>query len=97
MLAITARDGKYAACSNSRTNLIYDFSNGLTMSKGTAIVTGGAGTLGLAISKGLRNDGWNVIILDRQEALEGFAPPEGIRTDALDVTDFEAAVPISPG
>lgn len=60
------------------------------MSKGTAIVTGGAGTLGLAMSKGLRDDGWNVVILDRQEALAGFAPPEGIRADALDVTDFDA-------
>ncbi|WP_249205732.1 SDR family NAD(P)-dependent oxidoreductase [Burkholderia cenocepacia] len=60
------------------------------MSKGTAIVTGGAGVLGQAISKSLRNDGWSVIILDRQEALEGFVPPEGIRTDALDVTDFAA-------
>ncbi|MDN7942564.1 SDR family NAD(P)-dependent oxidoreductase [Burkholderia multivorans] len=66
------------------------FSEGQTMSKGTAIVTGGAGVLGLAISKGLRNDGWNVIILDRQEALEGFVPPDGIRADALDVTDFAA-------
>ncbi|BAO91902.1 SDR family NAD(P)-dependent oxidoreductase [Caballeronia cordobensis] len=60
------------------------------MSKGTAIVTGGAGTLGLAISRGLRDDGWNVVILDRPESLADFAPPEGIRADALDVTDFDA-------
>ncbi|MFT3780105.1 MAG: SDR family oxidoreductase [Ottowia sp.] len=60
------------------------------MSKGTAIVTGGAGTLGLAISEALKNDGWSVIILDRQEALANFQPPEGIRADALDITDFEA-------
>lgn len=60
------------------------------MSRGVAIVTGGAGTLGLAISKGLRDDGWSVVILDRQEALDDFTPPEGIQADALDVTDFDA-------
>lgn len=60
------------------------------MSKGTAIVTGGAGSLGLAISVALREDGWSVVILDRKEALVNFTPPEGIRADALDVTDFDA-------
>ncbi|WP_241011382.1 SDR family oxidoreductase [Burkholderia sp. Ac-20392] len=63
---------------------------GTTMTNGTAIVTGGAGTLGLAISRSLRDDGWSVIILDRQEALANFSPPDGMRADALDVTDFDA-------
>lgn len=60
------------------------------MSKGTAIVTGGAGSLGLAIATGLHDEGWSVIILDRPEALAGFEAPKGVRADALDVTDYDA-------
>ncbi len=57
------------------------------MGKGTAIVTGGAGGLGLAISHGLRDDGWDVRIIDRQEVIDGFTPPEGVIAEALDITD----------
>ncbi|MEU6561498.1 SDR family NAD(P)-dependent oxidoreductase [Nocardia nova] len=60
------------------------------MGKGTAIVTGGAGTLGEAIAVGLRDYGWDVRIVDRQQVLSGWTAPEGIRADALDVTDFDA-------
>lgn len=60
------------------------------MSKGTAIVTGVAGTLGGAIAIALRDDGWSVLGLDRAEALGGFRAPDGIRTAALDVTDTDA-------
>lgn len=58
------------------------------MNKGTALVTGGAGSLGAAIATGLQHDGWNVNIIDRKEALESFQSPDGIKADALDITDF---------
>lgn len=61
------------------------------MGRGTALVTGGAGSLGVAISIGLRDDGWDVTALDRAEVLDGFTAPEGIVTHALDVTDHAAA------
>lgn len=60
------------------------------MGKGTALVTGGAGTLGRAIAIGLRDDGWSVTVVDRRETLAGFEAPQGIRADALDVTDYDA-------
>ena len=34
------------------------------MELGTAIVTGGAGTLGLAIGRALLRDGWSVLLVD---------------------------------
>jgi 3-oxoacyl-[acyl-carrier protein] reductase len=60
------------------------------MGKGTALVTGGAGTLGEAISIGLRDYGWDVRILDRKQQLVSFEAPEGIQVDPLDVIDFDA-------
>jgi 3-oxoacyl-[acyl-carrier protein] reductase len=60
------------------------------MGKGTALVTGGAGTLGEAIAVGLRDYGWDVRIVDRAQVISGWAAPEGVRADALDVTDSDA-------
>ncbi|ALJ20853.1 SDR family NAD(P)-dependent oxidoreductase [Microbacterium sp. No. 7] len=60
------------------------------MTRGTAIVTGGAGNIGLAIATALRDDGWSVRIVDRAQALDGFTAPEGLHADALDVTDAAA-------
>lgn len=60
------------------------------MGKGTAIVTGGAGSLGEAIATGLRDYGWEVRVADRAQALSGWTAPAGIRADPLDVTDPDA-------
>lgn len=60
------------------------------MVKGTAIVTGGAGSLGAAIAIGLRDDGWRVRVIDRADVVQRFTPPEGITADVLDVTDVAA-------
>lgn len=60
-------------------------------STGTALVTGGAGTLGLAIARGLQEYGWKVRIVDRPEVLADFAVPTGMAADPLDVTDAAAA------
>ncbi|MFF0492463.1 SDR family NAD(P)-dependent oxidoreductase [Nocardia sp. NPDC004068] len=60
------------------------------MGKGTALVTGGAGTLGEAIAVGLRDYGWDVRVVDRDQAVSEWTAPQGVRADALDVTDFAA-------
>lgn len=57
------------------------------MGSGSAVITGGAGTLGLAMAHALQRDGWKIRLIDRAEALESFSVPDGMEAVALDVTD----------
>jgi 3-oxoacyl-[acyl-carrier protein] reductase len=57
------------------------------MTKGTAIVTGGAGTLGLAIGQALSGDGWPVLLVDVSDKVEGAADGIGARGMVADLTD----------
>lgn len=60
------------------------------MTKGTAIVTGGAGTLGLAIGRALRGDGWPVLLVDVADGVAEAARGIGARGIAADLTDRAA-------
>ena len=60
------------------------------MKMGTAIVTGGAGTLGLAAGKALAADGWPVLLVDVAGAVTGAAQQIGARGIAADLTDAGA-------
>jgi NAD(P)-dependent dehydrogenase (short-subunit alcohol dehydrogenase family) len=61
------------------------------LEKRTAMVTGGAGSLGRAIALGLRDQGCRVIVLDQNEAmLAKIASEPGIETTTCDLLD-EAA------
>jgi NAD(P)-dependent dehydrogenase (short-subunit alcohol dehydrogenase family) len=65
------------------------------MDKGTVIITGGASGIGLAAARRLRNGGWRVALMDRDQGALARAADEigaeGTTTHAVDVTD-EAAV-----
>lgn len=60
------------------------------MTRGTAIVTGGAGTLGLAIGRALAGDGWPVLLVDVAEAVHAAAAGIGARGRSADLTMAEA-------
>lgn len=60
------------------------------MTKGTAIVTGGAGTLGLAIGEALLADGWPVLLVDLSENVIAAADKIGARGAQVDLTDANA-------
>ena len=61
------------------------------MTRGAAIVTGGAGSLGRAIGIALAADGFDVWLWDRDEAAVGEVADEiGARSRACDVTDPES-------
>ena len=53
----------------------------------TAIVTGGAGGIGKAIAKGLREIGWNVALVDVAETVHETAEDLGGRGFRCDITD----------
>ena len=53
----------------------------------TAIVTGGAGGIGKAIAKGLRNDGWDIALVDVAETVHETAADLGGRGFRYDITD----------
>lgn len=57
------------------------------MTPGTAIVTGGAGTLGLAIGRSLVSDGWPVLLVDASDKVSGAADGIGARGMTADLTD----------
>lgn len=58
----------------------------------TAIVTGAAGCLGRAVARGLRDRGWRVVALDRDETgLAALASESDIRTMVCDLLDASAA------
>jgi NAD(P)-dependent dehydrogenase (short-subunit alcohol dehydrogenase family) len=64
---------------------------------GNAIVTGGAGDLGLAMCRRLRADGWHIGVLDLVEAEAARAAAQipgavGLTCDVTDETSCEAAV-----
>jgi NAD(P)-dependent dehydrogenase (short-subunit alcohol dehydrogenase family) len=65
------------------------------MDKGTVIVTGGASGIGLAAARRLRDGGWRVALMDRDQGALARAADEvgaeGTTTHVVDVTD-EAAV-----
>lgn len=56
------------------------------MEIGTAIVTGGAGTLGLAIGKALMADGWPVLLVDLADTVSEAADQIGARGIRADLT-----------
>lgn len=60
------------------------------MSKGTAIITGGAGTLGLATGKALASDGWAVLLVDLTESVLDAAEEIGARGLKCDLTDAQS-------
>ena len=57
------------------------------MSTKTAIVTGGAGGIGKAIARGLREIGWNVALLDVAETVHETAEDLGGQGFRCDITD----------
>ncbi|UYV38271.1 SDR family oxidoreductase [Rhodobacteraceae bacterium D3-12] len=57
------------------------------MTKATAIVTGGAGTLGLAIGRALVADGWPVLLVDLTDTVMDAAQSIGARGFIGDLTD----------
>ncbi|WP_323769302.1 SDR family oxidoreductase [Antarctobacter sp.] len=57
------------------------------MARGTAIVTGGSGTLGLAIGRALRADGWPVLLVDLSEGVTKAAAGIGAQGVQADLTD----------
>lgn len=57
------------------------------MTLGTAIVTGGAGTLGLAIGQSLVSDGWPVLLVDVTERVIEAAESIGARAVCADLTE----------
>lgn len=60
------------------------------MSNGTAIITGGAGTLGLATGKALASDGWAVLLVDLTESVLDAADQIGARGLKCDLTDAQS-------
>ncbi|UYV36524.1 SDR family NAD(P)-dependent oxidoreductase [Rhodobacteraceae bacterium D3-12] len=61
------------------------------MSVKTAIITGGAGGLGLALDAGLRARGWATVLIDLPgPALDGVEPLANRTTHACDLTDTGA-------
>lgn len=60
------------------------------METATAIVTGGAGTLGLAVSKALLADGWPVLMVDVADTVTETADKIGAKGIAADLTDAPA-------
>lgn len=56
----------------------------------TAIVTGGAGGIGKAIARGLRENGWNVALVDVAETVHETAEDLGGRGFLCDITDRAA-------
>lgn len=60
------------------------------MAKGVAIVTGGAGTLGLAIGQALIADDWPVLLVDVCENVSNVATEIGARSIVADLTDPKA-------
>ncbi|MEX1661897.1 SDR family NAD(P)-dependent oxidoreductase [Thioclava sp. 15-R06ZXC-3] len=62
------------------------------MSAPVAVISGGAGGLGRALSAGLRDDGWQVVILDRDIAALPAAPnQQAIACDLSDPAQLERA------
>lgn len=57
------------------------------MTEGTAIVTGGAGTLGGAIGQALKADGWPVLLVDLSDAVTQAADEIGVQGVQADLTD----------
>ncbi|WP_425102058.1 SDR family NAD(P)-dependent oxidoreductase [Tropicibacter sp. S64] len=60
------------------------------MTRGTAIVTGGAGTLGFAIGQALRAEGWPVLLVDLSESVTEAATRIGAEGWQADLTDADA-------
>lgn len=56
----------------------------------TAVITGGAGGLGQALSRALRGQGWQVALLDLPHALEALPLVAGETHHPCDVTDVQA-------
>ena len=53
----------------------------------TALITGGASGIGLATAVRLRDEGWDVVIADRDPRAAEVAAEIGVTAQALDVTD----------
>lgn len=63
------------------------------MEKGTAIVTGGAGSIGFAIGKALAEDGWPVLLVDLSDRVHDLAAEiggRGMQADLMDASAREA-------
>lgn len=60
------------------------------MTQGTAIVTGGAGTLGKAIGQALVADGWPVLLVDLAASVEDAVTEIGARGMQADLADAAA-------
>ena len=63
----------------------------------TAIVTGGAGGIGKAIAKGLREIGWNVALVDVAETVHETAEDLGGRGFRCDITDRASRAEVLAG
>lgn len=63
----------------------------MTTNRGTAVVTGGGRGIGRAISHRLHEDGYDLLVVDRDEATaRAVADEVGGRSAGIDVTDAEA-------
>lgn len=60
------------------------------MTRRTAIITGGAGTLGLAIGKTLAGDGWPVLLVDMLESVTAEATAMNAQGMVADLTNADA-------
>lgn len=61
---------------------------------GVVVVTGGASGIGLAVARGLLDDGWKVLVADlaqdRIDEAQASMPPDRVRCIRMDVTDETA-------